>query len=228
MQIRGVGYRRNPVELMLDWAAVARKLGRVPTEHDYARHGRHSSSSFVGRWRAWNSVPQAFIEFAKERQQVHSEWADVLAMAAERQNHGNPPISQMDGQPPPRIAMRQRKQPRFHDGRTIYGPLLALPGLAHEPTDETGVIFLFGILAHRLGFTVLHTQSGFPDCEALREIKAGRSQRVHIEFEYESRNFHRHRHRAAGCDMIVCWRHNWPQCPAGLEVLELSQVVRKM
>jgi hypothetical protein len=24
-------------------------------------------------------------------------------------------------------------------------------------------------------------------------------------------------------DMIVCWKHNWPECP--LEVLELSKLV---
>ena len=28
------------------------------------------------------------------------------------------------------------------------------------------------------------------------------------------------------CDLIVCWRHNWPECPENLEVLELSTVVR--
>jgi hypothetical protein len=90
------------------------------------------------------------------------------------------------------------------------------------------VILLFGILAQRLGFTVLRTQSAFPDCEALREIKPGRCQRVAIEFEFLSRNFFKHGHIAKDCDLIVCWRHNWPECPAGLEVLELSQVVRKM
>ena len=29
-----------------------------------------------------------------------------------------------------------------------------------------------------------------------------------------------------GCDLIVCWRHNWPECP--LEVLELSEAVKKI
>jgi hypothetical protein len=28
-------------------------------------------------------------------------------------------------------------------------------------------------------------------------------------------------HDLKGCDMIVCWEHNWPECP--LEVLELKQ-----
>jgi hypothetical protein len=48
---------------------------------------------------------------------------------------------------------------------------------------------------------------------------------VRIEFEYESRNFYVHRHPPGGCDVIVCWRHNWPECPSDLEVVELSTVI---
>jgi hypothetical protein len=50
-------------------------------------------------------------------------------------------------------------------------------------------------------------------------------QRVRIEFEFESRNFLKHRHKKDGCDMIICWRHNWPECPSNIEVLELSKVL---
>jgi hypothetical protein len=32
-----------------------------------------------------------------------------------------------------------------------------------------------------------------------------------------------HLHDLSGCDLIVCWRHNWPECP--VEVLELSQLI---
>jgi hypothetical protein len=58
-------------------------------------------------------------------------------------------------------------------------------GLA--PTNEMGVVFLFGTLAKELGFMVIRLQSGFPDCEAFREVEPGRWQWVRIEFEYESR-----------------------------------------
>lgn len=46
---------------------------------------------------------------------------------------------------------------------------------------------------------------------------------MRIEIEYESRNFRKHQHHAGGCDMIVCWVHNWKECP--LEVIELSKLV---
>jgi hypothetical protein len=126
-------------------------------------------------------------------------------------------------------SLNQMKRPLL-SGRTVYGPLLPmqLPGLAHEPMDELGVVYVFGMVAHKLGFTVLRTQSTFPDCEALREIQPGRWQRVRIEFEYESRNFAKHGHNKDECDLIVCWRHNWPECPKELEVVELRKAVQGM
>ncbi|HLW51208.1 MAG TPA: hypothetical protein VKW06_00055 [Candidatus Angelobacter sp.] len=113
----------------------------------------------------------------------------------------------------------------FYRGRPVLGAPLILPGLAYEPVNESGVVFLFGMLAHRLGFRVECLQAGFPDCEATRQVQPGRWQRVRIEFEYESRNFLTHRHPATECDVIVCWRHNWADCPAELEVVELRAVL---
>jgi hypothetical protein len=55
------------------------------------------------------------------------------------------------------------------------------------------------------------------------EVQPGKWQRVRVEFEYESRNFLKHLHEVKGCDVIVCWIHNWPECP--LEVVELRSVV---
>ncbi|MGH9565382.1 MAG: hypothetical protein ACRD4I_05330 [Candidatus Angelobacter sp.] len=44
-----------------------------------------------------------------------------------------------------------------------------------------------------------------------------------IEFEFESRNFLTHGHDERQCDLIVCWKHNWEDCP--INVLELSTMV---
>jgi hypothetical protein len=48
---------------------------------------------------------------------------------------------------------------------------------------------------------------------------------VKIEFEYESKNFLLHQHVISECDVIVCWRHNWPGCP--LEVVELESAMKQ-
>jgi Homing endonuclease associated repeat len=113
----------------------------------------------------------------------------------------------------------------FIADRLVYGAPLALPSLAHAPVNEHGVIYLFGILAERMGFRVESIHGGYPDCEAKRLVAPGRWQRVLIEFEFLSRNFKDHEHDPDLCDIIVCWRHNWIQCPKNLEVIELSKQI---
>jgi len=60
------------------------------------------------------------------------------------------------------------------------------------------------------------------------EDDLARGQRVDIEFEFESKNFRDHGHPAGGCDAIVCWRHNWPECPKDIEAVELSSVIKSL
>jgi hypothetical protein len=74
-----------------------------------------------------------------------------------------------------------------------------------------------------LGLQVESVQGKFPDCIARRQVAPGKWQYLRIEFEYESKNFKLHGHDPKGCDMIVCWRHNWKECPAEIEVVELSR-----
>ena len=86
------------------------------------------------------------------------------------------------------------------------------------------MVYLFSAMAKRLGFVVMRIKSGCPDCEAMRLVEKERWQQARIEFEYESRNFLKHGHDLKGCDLIVCWVNNWPECP--VEVLELSKLVK--
>jgi hypothetical protein len=104
--------------------------------------------------------------------------------------------------------------------RRKYGPSIDFPGLRHAPTNELGVVFLFGMLVEKLGFSVESIQKDFPDCEAKLIRADGSYEKVKIEFEYNSKSFEQHGHDPKGCDLIVCWVHDWKDCP--LEVLELS------
>jgi hypothetical protein len=108
----------------------------------------------------------------------------------------------------------------------MYGRVMRPYPLICAPVNEMGVVFLFGAMAERLGFLVLRIQTEYPDCEALRMIDEDRCQLVKIEFEHESRNFLKHMHLASECDLIVCWKHNWPECP--LEVVELKTALPKL
>ncbi len=87
------------------------------------------------------------------------------------------------------------------------------------PQNENGVVYIFALAASRLGFKVKRVQAGFPDCTA---EWAGK--KVRIEFEFRSRNFGIHGHDPRKCDLIVCWKHDWPSPPSGLQVLELRKM----
>lgn len=87
---------------------------------------------------------------------------------------------------------------------------------------------MFGMVAKDLGYLVEAIQSSYPDCEAKRKVAQGQWQPVRIEFEYLSKNFVEHNHDPNTCDVIVCWIHNWKDCPEHLEVIELSEVIKKL
>jgi hypothetical protein len=112
--------------------------------------------------------------------------------------------------------------------RPLMGAPTQWPGLAHEPVNEMGVLVLFAMLSRQLGFIVDAVQSAFPDLLARMEVGPGRWQPVRIEVEYLSSSFRRHGHDARQCDLIVCWRHDWKNCPPNLQVLELSKIVKQL
>lgn len=94
--------------------------------------------------------------------------------------------------------------------------------IRYAPENELGVVLLFSQIAPRLQLKIERIKAGFPDCIAYQRV-GQREKRLRIEFEYKSRNFRTHRHRAADCDWIVCWEHNWPDVPRNLFVLELRR-----
>ena len=117
---------------------------------------------------------------------------------------------------------------RVYPDRPLLGAPLGLPGFLFEPTNEMGVVLLFGMLFWRLGFIIESAQIGYPDCRAKLEVEPGRWQDVGIEFEHQSRHFLAHRHDPSRCDILVCWIHNWKNCPPNLQVVELREVVRRL
>ena len=105
----------------------------------------------------------------------------------------------------------------------VYGERIDFEAMLHAPTNEQGVVALFAMMALRLGFLIEALRPAFPDCEAKRRVGREEWERVKIEFEFESRNFRTHGHAAGDCDLIVCWRDNWPECP--IEVIALRDFV---
>ncbi len=112
--------------------------------------------------------------------------------------------------------------------KTIVGNLINFRGLVYAPINEQGVVFLFGKIAHEFGMYVELIRTGYPDCIAKRFIGKDKWEEIKIEFEYKSSDFIRHKHKAEEVDMIVCWEHDWEDCPKTIEVLELKNEITKL
>ena len=238
LEAAGSGYRVNMDELFRDWAGIARALKKLPTIAEYERGSRYSVRPLVTRFGSWSQAPLGLKQYA-ETQGWTEEWKDVLEMVEARGLDGTSGAAWsalLEGLDDAEGAGKSTtgagldgiaenaglldKALRRRVGRPAYGPLMRPYPLICGPVNEMGVVYLFGAMAEKLGFVVLRIQQEFPDCEALMLVDGDRCELVRIEFEYESRNFLKHMHEPGDCDLIVCWKHNWPECP--LDVVELK------
>lgn len=193
----------------------------------------------------WKDVVEMIRNAPEPGQARRARWAREFMAAARRsmraRNLQTEPMSA--GIPPPLAGMKcvTATMLTVLVASTVLGggflrrvlpdrPLLGAPmhtaGLTHEPVNEMGVSMLFAMMAEDLGFIIESVQAPFPDCRAKMEVMPGRWQDIRIEFEKDSRSFAEHGHDPKGCDMIVCWRHNWKACPKEIMVLELRKAIR--
>ena len=215
---RSTGGQKVALEkLFLDWARVVREIRKIPSKSEYEVRGKHSITPLRARFGSWGQVPRYLRRYMEEQGKTE-EWKDVMELIRAYEQ----------GQDGMEMAVPEceQKKPRVMTDRPLYGPLLRPSPMMHGPVNENGVLYLFGTVSARLGFVVTLIQTGFPDCLAMRLVDVDRWQPVRIEFEYESRNFLKHLHDPSQCDIIVCWKHNWPECP--LEVIELSKVLAEI
>jgi len=150
------------------------------------------------------------------------EDADAIKAAAEKaakKKIVEPPIS-------PSKQSQKGITDTIKDDIAEFGEIIDFRGLRHAPINQNGVIFLFGMVSNELGFMVEAIHAAFPECEAKRHVGENRYQRVRIKFEYKSSNYMSHGYDPSGADMIVCWVHDWHDCP--LEVLELQIAIDKL
>ena len=119
-------------------------------------------------------------------------------------------------------------KPRILIDEPIYGPPMVLGPLTHDGSHQPrgrrgGAVWRDGKrpgLCHNAGIKAISRIA-----RQCARWKKERWQRVRIEFEYEQ-NFLAHMHPADKCDLIICWSHNWQECP--LEVVELKSAVTRI
>jgi len=86
------------------------------------------------------------------------------------------------------------------------------------PQNEEQTIQLYRLIQNRVGWRIVESQmNAFPD--AVLESDDGK--RLACEFEHLSKNFKKHGHPVDGsCQLIICWRDNWPKSPLPVMALE--------
>ena len=188
--------------------------GGVCTQRRFLAEAPFSQIVLSRRFPTWRAALDAFRLWAAE-----SEPGFPYRDALERRPGA--PAAAGDGRPgaAPGPAWPSR-------GGRACGDHLGFRAMLFAPVNEQGVVLLFGMVAGELGYGIETVAQGFPDCTAKRRTAPGRWESVRVEFEYRSRSFRDHGHDAEACDVIVCWEHDWPDCP--LEVLALRAALAEL
>lgn len=192
-------------DLFKDFIVVYKTLDSCPSYNQFAQQGHFNIATYERRFKGFKSFRKQAITYGINNGLIPANIQTDAVL--NKDDIVDSPLSHVKP---------------FTD-RVILGERIDFRGLIHAPINEMGVVFLFGMVAEELGFVIESIQAGFPDCEGKRRLNKNRWQSVRIEFEYVSSNFLVHRHDVSKCDLIVCWKHDWNNCP--LEVISLHEFI---
>ena len=215
-----VAFQNEPIpdEAMLEeFDRVVSEMGCIPTARQLDVRGNYSYSVYKKRFRGIHGTVKRYRSWLEE----HRPNAPELQFIQSKSQR-----EVLTPSPAPKFTAGSQQWAKGEG--VVFGAPINFRGLRHAPINEQGVVYLFGMVSAELGLIVESVQAAYPDCEAKRCVdnRKNRWQRVRIEFEFYSSNFREHGHDPAGCDVIVCWEHNWPDCP--LEVVELRSVIDQL
>ncbi len=200
--------RRSDDDLIALIKATAKALGRKSLSiKEFQRATGVQASTVKKRFVTWNAaIRRAGLVPTEARKKIRDDPLDSIYRRARHR----PPKGQVASQ-------------ALGLGRPVGDEVLMF-----EPQSELGLVLCFGVMAQELGFRVLRVDGNFPDMIAWRRLpQTERWEQVRVEFELRSREYLRHGHALPGgegapADLIVCWEHNWPECP--IEVLEIRNL----
>jgi hypothetical protein len=195
--------------------------GGVATHKQFKAHFRYDAGVLSARGMNWLKALVACRDWTLVHAPGHPHLAALERRIAEKMPKEDRPAARAGSAGDGLLVRRPAKLGR------IMGEVINFRGILHAPTNEHGVVAVFALLARDLEFLIETLGTAFPDCEAKRRVGNGSEwQRVRIEFEFLARNFAAHEHDPKGCDLIVCWKNDWPDCP--LEVIALEPIVKKL
>jgi hypothetical protein len=209
LQRHPLSYDEIPLEeLANEFLAACEQLRKAPTLHQLSRRSKHGKNSFTRKFNGYYPVFKvAAIEHLLSSAELSEEVRVMLKTHLES------------------LRCEAASSAKVVSPPHAKGRHLGFRAFAFAPTYELEVVSLFSSVAEELGFEIVAQRPAFPDCEARRlyDPRRKRYRKCLIEFEFRSSDYRKHNHPMKGCDLIVCWEHNWKECP--LEVLELSSKI---
>ena len=228
----------NEDALLLDLIRIYESTGETPTalsvdtdgkygEHVYRKYWKSLSDAFV---QARRKFPEKFAKFKQKSASVSI--SDAESSLEQYGDEGHPGEKKeereerMDEQKIKFIPQTIQPKETKKKPRTVGEPM-DFRGLKNAPVDKKGVIYLFGLIAHEMGFLIESISPEFPDCESRRcvDLENNQWEHVKIQFEFLSSDVKDQNLIETECDLVICWNHDWIGCP--VEVLELKSEIAR-
>ena len=200
-------------ELALAFLNAVNELEKVPSLVQLARRSNHATDTLSRNRGGYKEFKRLIVDYLLASNHLLPAKTKTLLIRERNQL----------------VATASSKEPTEDTKSAHYqGRTLNFRAFIYAPTSEHDVVQMFGAVAHEIGFEIIGNRSAFPDCEARRRVNSIREryEKCLIEYEFSSSDFKRHKHLVSGCDLIVCWKHNWLDCP--IEVLELESEIKKL
>lgn len=198
-------------QILKEIQRTASKLGKKSLSFaEFKKHGKISVMTVRSHFVSWNKAVEKAGLVPIER---------ILKVSTKNMISPSTEIKIVPETIKPKISPKQS---------IVFGEPIDFRGLRFAPVNEQGVVYLFGMISHELGFQIESVRTDFPDCEGKRcfDKQNNRWEHVRIEFEYKSSHFKGHGHNEDDCNIIVCWIHDWEDCP--VEVLELKSIISNL
>ncbi|MCK4837026.1 MAG: hypothetical protein KAT17_10320 [Candidatus Aminicenantes bacterium] len=220
----------NEDKLLLELIRIYKKTGEEPTTLLVDTEGKYGEHIYRKYWKSLNEAfaqarkrfPERSENFKRKKSTVSIEDAEVsLEKYDDVERPGYNEEERMEEQKIKFIPQTIRPKETKRKPKTV-GASMDFRGLKFAPADKKGVIYLFGIVAHELGFIIESISPEFPDCEGKRcvDLENNQWEHIRIQFEYRCSDVKKQDMIETECDLIICWTHDWTECP--VEVLELK------
>jgi hypothetical protein len=210
-RIMGLNSKNFPEEYESYKSRAIKWKNKTAWAREYLKRKKQLDGSERGVWKITEIGMERLDHFNKTQKDLDEGLAPLLGVDA----------SMSEENVSPEVAFNRIENIQIHE----TGGILGVKGIVYEPINEQGVILLFAALCHDLGFMIEGIRSAFPDALLRRKNAKGTWNSCRAEFEFRSSNFKSHKHDPNQCDIIICWEHDWQDCPK--EVICLKEKVRE-